>query len=319
MQNNEFQKFEIVNQQEKIDNECFKCFTINHDSTILIGCSTWAVIYIYSILQDGQIINTQKILDQELLLINQVYFMRSGKTFITMGYGLSFWTINENNLWYKGNIIQLEERISFLIFTKDEKKIIVSLESSLQFWKKRNQSQLWKTNFELNLQEKITSMSLNESENELIIGMQGLILLARCFNNYKWHICYKIRTACGSIWKMVIYLDKSMFVSQPSNCDNLIQYEWNKWDQKLIRKFKIRLEKNSDLSRENSISFEQDEQLLFHKFNKTLRIFSLRNRQLQLQQQITFSSCEHSFYNSRDCKFLIVRNLRGKGFSIWHR
>ncbi|CAD8113030.1 unnamed protein product [Paramecium sonneborni] len=315
----DFQKFQIVNQQEKIDNECFKCFTINHDSTILIGCSTWTLIYIYSILKDGQLINTQKILDQELLLINQVKFMSSGKTFITMGYGISFWTLNENNVWEKGNIIQLEVRISYLIFTKDEKKIIVSLEGSLQFWSKEKQTQQWKTQYQLNLNEKTTSMSLNESEKELVIGMEGLILLARCFNNYKWHFCYKIKTLSCSIWKMVTFLDQSMFVSQPSNYENLSQYQWNKWDQKLIRVIKIGLGRLADLSRENSISFEKEGQLLFHKFHKTLRIFSFHNRELVLQQSITFSSCEHNFYNSRDCRFLIVRNGRGIGFSTWHR
>lgn len=46
--NIEFKKFEEVNQTEKIDNESFRYFAINNDSTILIGC-TWTDIYIYNI------------------------------------------------------------------------------------------------------------------------------------------------------------------------------------------------------------------------------------------------------------------------------
>lgn len=37
--------------------------------------------------------------------------MSSGKTFITIGYGISFWTLNENNLWEIENMICLEQRI----------------------------------------------------------------------------------------------------------------------------------------------------------------------------------------------------------------
>lgn len=50
-------------------------------------------------------------------------------------------------------------------------------------------------------------MSLSESEKELVIGMSSLILLAKCYNGYKWHICYKLKTATCSIWKMVVFLD----------------------------------------------------------------------------------------------------------------
>ncbi|CAD8193696.1 unnamed protein product [Paramecium octaurelia] len=315
--NQKYQKFEIVNQQEKIDNESFKCFTINNDSTILIGC-TWTVIYIYSLQNNGQMINTQIIQDQDLL-INQVYFMKSGKTFITMGQCLSFWTLKQEKEWTKGNVINLQERISFLIFNRDETKMIISFESSLQFWEKEQSTKKRKIHFELELPEKATSMSLSESEKELLIGMQSLILLAKCQNGQKWQISYKVRTSIYSIWKMVVFLDQNMFVSSPSTSQNLIQYEWNHWHSKLIRIKKICLEKNVDISRENSISFQKEGKLLFHKFNKIIRIFSYQNKELQLQQSISFTNCENSFYVSRDCKYLIVRNSRGKGFSTWFR
>lgn len=34
--------------------------------------------------------------------------MNSGTKFITMGYGLSFWTLKENNFWERDNIFCLE-------------------------------------------------------------------------------------------------------------------------------------------------------------------------------------------------------------------